>query len=90
MEQQRYYSKFLSNISTLVCRKLQPWSYAESVSSHKSAADKPAASSKEPIATTTGGGITVVDTSALLQQKSVLDAIRTLSNRTEAAAAQKK
>jgi hypothetical protein len=90
MEQQRYYSKFLSDISTLVSRKFQPRSYAGSVNPHNAKVDKSSACSQEPIATTTGGGITVVDTKALLQQESVLAAIRTLSNRTEAAAAPKK
>jgi hypothetical protein len=88
--EQGHYCKFLSNISTLVGRKFQARSYAGGVNPQNAKADKSSASSREPIATTTGGGITVVDTNALLQQEGVLAAIQTLSNRAVAAATPKK
>lgn len=38
---------------------------------------------KDPIATTTRGGVTVVDTEVLLQKQSVRDAIKSLSGKAD-------
>lgn len=80
MERREYYGKFLSQISTLLFTRLQSKRYAEGVSAKKTAAAS-TTSSNPPIAVTTRGGETEVDTRVLLARESVKEAIRTLSQK---------
>jgi hypothetical protein len=78
-----YYGKTLRKIGAFVGTALAGKEYPRDVSKAKNGTQS------EPIATTTSAGVTVVNTDGLLLRQSVIDAIKILSDKAEAATGKK-